>query len=145
MISRKRVPVAKPPSGAVFLSAGRFLGANFTHRGWGVRRRTNPRQTGARVTCTGVITMSSKIDPQLLTQLNREARGNPAQTFPLIVTIQPGTRADSLTHRGLRIERIFEEISAVSVSANLEAVRALAKLEQVERIEFDGQMHTLGG
>jgi len=50
---------------------------------------------------------------------------------------------DSLRDHGLRVGHVFARIAAVSGRVQASEVTRLASLVDVERIEYDGEMHAL--
>jgi hypothetical protein len=89
--------------------------------------------------------MSIKIDPELLRQIDAAKKTQTQQEIPVIVTITPGADLAPLEARGLKIERTFENISAVAGKLKWTEIDNIALLDQVERIEYDGQMQALSG
>jgi hypothetical protein len=87
--------------------------------------------------------MSSKISDQLLRQLEEAKKEDPERAIRVIVTTAAGTDPTSLEQKGLKIDHIFDSISAVSGTLTVAEVNELAKLDQVKVIEYDGPMQAL--
>lgn len=84
--------------------------------------------------------MSMKISHEL-----EEAKKNaPQQEIPVIVKITPGTDLASLEQKGLKIQRTFEN-DPTHIAGTLRAagIDEMAQLDQVEEIEYDGQVWAL--
>ena len=62
------------------------------------------------------------------------------EEIPVIVTIKPGSDLSKLEREGLRISRKFEVLNAVSGLIAPRDARRIAKLSQVEKIEYDSEM-----
>jgi hypothetical protein len=84
--------------------------------------------------------MSTKISEELATRLE-EAEAQAA--MPVIVTLKPGAEVTELEHKGLKVRKVFESISAVAGTLTPAAAPGLAELEQVEKVEYDGEVHAL--
>ena len=83
--------------------------------------------------------MTAKISDELL-QISKQAKqANPQQEIPVIVTLTGPINRAELEENGLRISRVFDLISAVAGTLRPAEVEALAQLEQVKIIEFDGE------
>ncbi len=87
--------------------------------------------------------MSAKVSDELLKHLEEAEKEEPQREIPVIVTITKGTDLTALEQKGLKIQRTFVNISAVSGTLTATAVNEVAQSEQVERIEFDGTMRAL--
>jgi len=87
--------------------------------------------------------MPSKLDPALRARLDELARTDPDQLVPLIVTLTPGADASTLRAKGLRIEQQFPIISAVAGRMTARQALDLAALDDVVRVEYDGEMRAL--
>ena len=84
--------------------------------------------------------MTDKISDELL-QVSKQAKlVNPKQEIPVIVTLSGPLNRAELEENGLHISRVFDLISAVSGTLRPAEVEALAQLEQVKIIEFDGEV-----
>jgi hypothetical protein len=84
--------------------------------------------------------MAAKISEQLRRAL--EAAG-PGDEIPVIITLAAQTRAEDLAEHGLKIAHAYENIAAVSGTLTAEALKRLARLDAVERIEYDGTFEAL--
>jgi len=67
----------------------------------------------------------------------------PEAGMPVIVTLRPGADVAELTRKGLEVNSVFENISAVAGTVTPRAARELAELEDVELVESDGEVHAL--
>ncbi len=82
--------------------------------------------------------MTTKVSDELLKQVEEAEKEEPQQEIPVIVTITAGTDPMIMQQKGLRIQRIFKNISAISGTLTAAEVKELAQLDQVEVIEYDG-------
>lgn len=89
--------------------------------------------------------ITAKVDQTLREMIQAPAQRKADQSFPCIVTVKPGTDPAVLVQHGLQIENVIESISAVSGKATGDSVKSLAKLTQVERIEYDGEVRAIEG
>ena len=87
--------------------------------------------------------MAARIDAELLQEVERFERTEPKREIPVIITLNDWTRRAELEEKGLRVAHAFENISAVSGALKPAEVRNVAQLEQVETIEFDGEVTAL--
>ncbi|MGH2763851.1 MAG: hypothetical protein ACRDLD_14945 [Thermoleophilaceae bacterium] len=86
--------------------------------------------------------MSEKVSPALREEL--ESAQEEGRELPVIVTLVEGADAAGLVDReGTELRSISETIPAVAGTLTPEQVRELARLEQVELIELDGEMRAL--
>ena len=83
--------------------------------------------------------MASKLDGEL----NRLAKAEPERLVPVIVTLKPGADTKALQAKGLRIKQQLPLISGVSGTLTARDALAVAGLDDVIAVEFDGQMHAL--
>ena len=81
--------------------------------------------------------MPEKISASVLKRLNEAAAEDPQREIPVIVTIGTGTDLATLEQKGLKIQRTFQNISAVAGTIPAGAVHALAELDRVETIDYD--------
>ncbi len=88
--------------------------------------------------------MNSKISPQLLKECRASDRSDPQREIPVIVTLTDNKDLSALKKQGLKIAYVYENISAVSGTLTSSGVHQLASSEEVESIEFDGEVETLG-
>ena len=87
--------------------------------------------------------MAPKISDELRKRLEEVEKTEAQQAIPVIVSVTPGTDLTALEQNGLRIQQIFENISAVAGILNATQANQLAKLDQVELIEYDGELWAL--
>ena len=87
--------------------------------------------------------MTTKVSDELLKQVEEAEKEEPQQEIPVIVTITAGTDPMIMQQKGLRIQRIFKNISAISGTLTAAEVKELAQLDQVEIIEYDGPLWAL--
>jgi hypothetical protein len=81
--------------------------------------------------------MSTKITAELLKRLDEAAITDPQREIPVIVTIRREADLAGLEQKGLKIQRTFQNISAVAGTIPVAEVNALAELDQVEAIDYD--------
>ncbi len=81
--------------------------------------------------------MTTKINKELLQAVQQ---ANPAAEIPVIVTLNGPINQAELAAQGLHISQVFDLISAVSGTVGPAGITALAQLEQVKLIEFDGEV-----
>lgn len=67
----------------------------------------------------------------------------PNHAIPVIVTCAAGADLQKLAEHGLKVERAFENIHAVSGTATPAALERIASLDCVELIEYDGTVAAL--
>jgi len=89
--------------------------------------------------------MTTKVSDELLKQVEEAEKEEPQQEIPVIVTITAATDPMIMQQKGLRIQRIFKNISAISGTLTAAEVKELAQLDQVEVIEYDGPVWALSG
>lgn len=83
--------------------------------------------------------MGVKLDEYLAQKLESMGDRPSDEEVPVIVTTRSGAKAADLEF--LRVEHSFESISAISGRIQLSDLTKLEALDQVEKIEFDGQMY----
>jgi hypothetical protein len=66
-----------------------------------------------------------------------------AQDVPIVVTVTGRPDASRLTAAGMRGVRVFENIPAAAGRASERGVEALARLDEVVRIDFDGETRAM--
>lgn len=86
--------------------------------------------------------MSGKITEELARRL-AEADAEPDVQIPVIVTLSAGADPTTLEQQGFSVQRVFENIPAVAGTLTVAGARALADVDQIETIEFDGEAHAL--
>lgn len=84
----------------------------------------------------------AKINPSLVKELKAATKSNPQQEFPFIITLKPGASLSTLENR-IKVQRSFESIRAVASTMTLQKALQLAKLDAIERIEYDGEVRAL--
>lgn len=84
--------------------------------------------------------MAAIINPELLQECERAKQAKPQQEIPVIITITDWARRAELEEKGLRVNHSFENILAVAGTLTCVEVDAVAQLDHVERIEFDGEV-----
>ena len=87
--------------------------------------------------------MSAKIRGELFKRLQEAEKSEPQQEVPVIVTITAGADLAELERKGLKIQRVFEAISAVSGTLTVSEITEIAQMDQVETIEYDGEVWAL--
>lgn len=88
------------------------------------------------------IDVSEKVSPALREQL--ESAGAEQREIPVIVTLAEGADAAGLARQqGIEIRHAYENIPALAATATPAQVHELARLDQVELIEPDGEMRAL--
>lgn len=87
--------------------------------------------------------MTKKINEEFLRQVEESQGGEPDQEIPVIVTVKPDTNLAALQEKGFKVNRSFSHISAVSGTLTAASARLVAELDQVELIEYDGEVHAL--
>jgi hypothetical protein len=81
--------------------------------------------------------MSAKISANLLQRLDEAAITDPQREIPVIVTIRSGADLAALEQKGLKIQRTFQNISAVAGTIPVGEVNTLAEVDEVEAIDYD--------
>jgi len=87
--------------------------------------------------------MTKKISDKLLQECKKAERAEPEREVPVIVTTTSNVDRALLEQKGLKITHTFENISAVSGTLTASEVKDLARLDQVETIEYDGEVRAL--
>ena len=87
--------------------------------------------------------MVHKISSDLVEHMKDIRRRDADGTVSVIVTLKAGANRESLQKTDLRVENVFESISAVSGSVSVSGVTELAQLDEVELVELDGEMRAL--
>lgn len=83
--------------------------------------------------------MTTKINAELSNECKRVAETEPQKEIPVIITVTDWERRSELEAKGLQVSHSFEGILAVAGTLTCAEVEAIAQLDQVERIEFDGE------
>jgi hypothetical protein len=84
--------------------------------------------------------MPAKISAELLQELKRFEQTEPQREISVIITLNDWSKRGELEEKGLRVTHAFENISAVSGTLTPAEVEAVAQLDQVKLIEFDGEV-----
>ena len=87
--------------------------------------------------------MTTKVSDELLKQVEEAEQEEPQREIPVIVTVTAGTDPISIQQKGLRIRRIFTNISAISGTLTAAGLKDLAQLDEVQVIEYDGPVWAL--
>jgi hypothetical protein len=85
--------------------------------------------------------MSQKVSPEVIARVKGATEGS--EEIPVIVTLAPDVDPTVLEPTGMRIRRVMENIPAVAGTVAGADVARLAELGEVERVEYDGEMHAL--
>ena len=85
--------------------------------------------------------MATKVSDEFLRHIENAKKEDSQTEIPVIVTIRANTDPKMLEHKGLKIKHIFYSISAISGTLAANKVIELVQLDQVVKIEYDGQMH----
>jgi hypothetical protein len=87
--------------------------------------------------------MSAKISAELSRRLKEVGEASAEDELPVIVTIKKDSDLAALKKKGLKIQHAYENIDAVSGTLPAAAVSSVAKLDEVQLIDFDGEVHAL--
>lgn len=88
--------------------------------------------------------MSAKINNELKRHLEENvASGSAQQEVPVLATVKEWKGTAELENCGLKVGHTFESVAAVSGTASPAAIEELAALENVVKIEYDGEMRAL--
>lgn len=87
--------------------------------------------------------MSTKISEELSRQLKEVGESSSQKELPVIVTVKDSSDLTALQKQGLKVHHTFDAINAVSGTLPAASVKALAQLDDVQQIEYDGETHTL--
>jgi hypothetical protein len=87
--------------------------------------------------------MTTKMNGALSQQIEEAKTVEPEREIPVIVTLRPDSDLAALEQRGVKIQRIFKNISAVRGTLTPAMANRVAELEMVELIEYDGEVHAL--
>ena len=91
----------------------------------------------------GTRIMSQKISSELAERLAELQRTGSTDSIPVIVTLRAIDDQSAVKDAGLSVQNVLESVPAVSGSASSSVVNKMAQLEEVELIEFDGEMRAL--
>jgi hypothetical protein len=87
--------------------------------------------------------MTTKMNEPLSRQIEEAKIMEPEREIPVIVTLRPDSDLSALEQRGVKIQHIFKNISAVRGTLTPAVANQVAGLEMVELIEYDGEVHAL--
>jgi hypothetical protein len=87
--------------------------------------------------------MADKINEELKKRIEEILKTDPQREIPVIITTKPNANLDELKKKGLKIQHTFENISAVSGTLPAAEVKKLAPSDEIESIEYDGEMWAL--
>jgi hypothetical protein len=87
--------------------------------------------------------MSKKMSERLLQELKKAEPEDRQREIPVIVTTKSKIEPSLLEQKGLKITHTFENISAVSGTLTTSKLKDIAELDQVETIEYDGEVRAL--
>jgi hypothetical protein len=87
--------------------------------------------------------MAGKINKELKKRLEEFPRTDTEQEISVIITVKPNADLDGLKKKGLKIQHVFENISAVSGTIPIAKLKEVARSDEVEIIEPDGEMWAL--
>jgi hypothetical protein len=86
--------------------------------------------------------MSAKISKELSQQL--KAAGDASEKeLPVIITVEDSSKLDALKEQGFVVAHTFDIINAVSGTLPAAAVKSIARLDQVQHIDYDGVVEAL--
>jgi hypothetical protein len=81
--------------------------------------------------------MSAKISANVVKRLDEAAITDRHREIPVIVTIRRGADLAALEQKGLKIQRTFQNVSAVAGTIPVGEVNTLAEVDEVEAIDYD--------
>jgi hypothetical protein len=81
--------------------------------------------------------MSAKISANLLKRLDEVAIADAHREIPVIVKVRTGADLAALEQKGLKIQRTFQNISAVAGTIPVGEVNTLAEVDEIESIDYD--------
>ena len=87
--------------------------------------------------------MAAKIDEALLKRLEEVEKHEQQDHIRVIVTFRARAGIAALEKKGLKIQQAFESIPAASATLTASEIRKLARSDEVEIVEQDGEMHAL--
>jgi hypothetical protein len=87
--------------------------------------------------------MTTKMNEALSRQIEEAKTVESEREIPVIVKLRPDGDFSALEERGVKIQHIFKNISAVLGTLTPAVASQVAELEMVELIEYDGEVHAL--
>ena len=87
--------------------------------------------------------MHAKLSAELVQRLLDAESAESSREIPIIVTATSHERLTALAKAGFTPERVFEHIPAAAGRATTHLVRALATIDGIESIDYDGQVQAL--
>lgn len=87
--------------------------------------------------------MPARLSKELVEHLVEAESTEPSREIPIIVMATSHEGLSELERAGFTPERVLEHIPAASGKASTRTVRAIAAIEGIESIDYDGQMHAL--
>lgn len=87
--------------------------------------------------------MPAKISERLAQKLKEVGQAAAQEELPVIVDIKEGSDLAALKGKGLKIQHTYENINSVSGTLPAASVKALAQLDDVQQIDYDGETHAL--
>lgn len=90
--------------------------------------------------------MATKISEELsqrLSEVENEAEAASQKELPVIITLKEASDLAPLEEQGLKVQRTFDNISAVAGTLPAAAVKSVARLDEVEHIDYDGEFQAL--
>lgn len=86
--------------------------------------------------------MSAKIGEELSQQL-KDIEEASEEELPVIITVKEGANLAALKEKGLKVQHTFDIINAVSGTLPAAAIRSVARLAEVQHIDYDGEVQAL--
>lgn len=86
--------------------------------------------------------MSAKIGEELSQQL-KAVKESSEEELPVVITVRKGADLAALKEQGLKVEHTFDVINSVSGTLPAAAVKSVARLDEVQRIDYDGEVQAL--
>lgn len=87
--------------------------------------------------------MSTKISEELSKRLKEAGEASTTKELPVIITVEENSDLDALQEKGFKLQHRFEIINAVAGTVPAAAVGEIARLEQVQQIDYDGEVQAL--
>lgn len=87
--------------------------------------------------------MESKLDAGVQARLRAAERRGKSEEISVIITVRPPVSLPSLQKSGLHVSHVLETLHVVSGRAHTSRLAEIAALEEVLRIELDGEVRAL--